>query len=152
MKTDVVLSVRGRQSYAGQEPDVIELVTDGVLESVDGGWRITYEESELTGLEGVTTTFQVQGKTVTLVRSGRLNSHMVFQEGVAHDSLYQMEFGALMLTVCATKVQADITEDGGVIDLSYNVEIEQNAAGVIDYHLEMKAKENACSYDMHPKS
>ncbi len=144
MKRNVVLSVRGQQSYAGQEPDVIELVTEGVLEDVDGGWRLTYEETELTGLQGVTTTFQVQGKTVTLMRSGRLNSSMVFQEGVPHDSLYQMEFGALMLTVCATRVAAEITPEGGVIDLSYNIEVEQNAAGTIDYHLDMKVKENAC--------
>ena len=29
MKQEVVLSLRGRQSYDGQEPDEIELVTEG---------------------------------------------------------------------------------------------------------------------------
>ena len=43
MKKAVILSIRGRQSYAGQEPDVIELVTEGVLEAVDGGWKLSYE-------------------------------------------------------------------------------------------------------------
>lgn len=143
MEKTVVLSVRGQQSYVGQEPDVIELVTEGTLEEIDGGWKLCYEESDLTGLQGVRTTFQVQEKTVTLTRTGRLNSQMVFREGVPHDSLYRMEFGALMLTVCATKVDANITADGGVIDLKYNIEIEQNAAGEIDYHLDVKVKENA---------
>ena len=31
MKFPVVLSIEGRQSYAGQKPEVIELVTEGVL-------------------------------------------------------------------------------------------------------------------------
>ena len=143
MEKAVVLSVRGQQSYAGQEPDVIELVTEGILQEIDGGWKLSYEESDLTGLQGVRTTFQVQDKTVTLTRTGRLSSQMVFREGIPHDSLYRMEFGALMLTVCATKVAADITPNGGVIDLKYNIEIEQNAAGEIDYHLDIRVKENA---------
>ena len=140
MKKTVTLSVRGQQSYPGQEPDVIELVTEGTLEELDDGWKLCYEESDLTGLEGVYTTFQVQGKTVTLTRSGKLNSQMVFEEGVPYDSLYQMEFGALMLTVCALRVEANITDAGGTIDLKYSIEVEQNAAGMIDYHLNMKVK------------
>ena len=140
MVKTVTLSLRGQQSYADQEPDVIELVTEGTLEALDDGWKLCYEESELTGLAGVSTTFQIQGKTVTLIRTGKLNSQMVFQEGVPHDSLYQMEFGALMLTVCATYVKTDLTEDGGTIDLKYSIEVEQNAAGMIEYHLDIKSK------------
>ena len=140
MTKAVVLSIEGRQSYAGQEPDIIELVTEGSLEDTNDGWKLCYEESALTGLQGVSTTFEISGKTVTLTRTGKLNSQMVFREGVSHDSLYQTEFGALMLTVCATKVDADITEEGGIVDLRYNIEIEQNAAGVIDYHLDIFAK------------
>nr|MBQ8244616.1 DUF1934 domain-containing protein [Oscillospiraceae bacterium] len=140
MKQTVVLSIRGRQSYADQEPEVIELVTEGTMEFVSGGWDISYEESALTGLEGVTTTFRVEPGKVTLTRKGALDSQMVFQEGVAHDSLYQMAFGALMLTVKATSVFYDIVPDGGVIDLSYNINIENTEAGVIDYHLDIRAK------------
>ena len=140
MKKTVVLSIRGTQHYADQEPDVIELVTEGTLEKTEQGWSISYEESDLTGLEGVKTTFHVKEKEMTLTREGKLNSHMVFREGVPHDSLYEMGFGALMLTVCATKVDSNLTEDGGTIDLVYSISVEQNAAGVIDYHLDMKAK------------
>ena len=138
MKKSVILSVRGRQSYADQEPEVIELVTEGILEETDGCWKLCYEESDLTGLQGVQTTFAICGKTVTLTRSGKLNSQLVFEEGVPHDSLYQTEFGALMLTVCATKVSADIADCGGTVDLAYDIEIEQTAMGKIDYHLDIK--------------
>ncbi len=141
MKIPVVLSIRGSQRYADQEPEVIELVTEGTMEFTQGGWDITYEESELTGLEGVTTTFRVEPGKVVLDRKGKLTSQMIFQEGVEHTSLYQMAFGALMLTVKATFVFFDIVPDGGVIDLSYNINIENAEAGVIDYHLDIRAKE-----------
>lgn len=140
MKKTVMLSITGRQTYADQEPDVIELVTEGTLEKVGDSWRIFYEESALTGLQGVNTEFLITDKTVTLTRTGKLNSQMVFNEGVSHDSLYQTEFGAMMLTVCATRVEANLTESGGVIDLNYNIEVEQCAAGVIAYHLDIKTK------------
>ena len=140
MKQPVVLSLRGTQRYADQEPEVIELVTEGTMEWKDGGWDISYEESELTGLEGVTTTFRIEPEKVTLTRTGALSSTMIFQENVVHESLYQMPFGALMLSVQATRVFFDIVPDGGVIDLSYNITIENSEAGVIDYHLDIRAK------------
>lgn len=138
--TPVFLSIRGRQSYADQEPEIIELTTEGTMEFRDGGWDICYEESALTGLEGVTTTFRVEPGRVILDRTGKLRSHMVFAPGEFHESLYQMEFGALMLRVRASHVFFDIVPDGGVIDLVYSIEIENTEAGSIDYHLDIRAK------------
>ena len=137
----VTLSLRGEQSYPGQDPDIIELVTEGTLENLDDGWKLCYEESELTGLAGVCTTFQIQDKTVTLIRTGKLNSQMVFEEGVPHDTLYEMEFGALMISVTARQVFFDIMPEGGSIDLAYEIEIEHSAAGTVDYHLDIRAVE-----------
>lgn len=140
MMKNVVLSIQGRQNYADQEPEVIELVTEGTMDFTNGGWDISYEESALTGLEGVTTTFRVEPDKVILTRTGKLNSQMVFQKGVPHESLYQMEFGALMITVEAKFLYFDILPEGGSIDLSYAISIENTEAGMIDYHLDIRAK------------
>ena len=141
MKKEVVISITGKQSYMDQDPEVIQLVTDGILEQTASGWDLTYEESDLTGLEGVTTAFRVEPDVITLDRTGKLTSQMVFQEGKYHDSLYQMSFGALMITVCASKVRWDLSEKGGTLDLVYAIEIEKNAAGIIEYHLDIQPKE-----------
>lgn len=140
MKHNVVLSIRGKQNYGEQEPDVIELVTDGTMEYRNDGWDISYEESDLTGLAGVTTTFRVEPKKITLTRTGRLQSQMVFQEGVFHESLYQMEFGAMLITVCASKVEYNLSTSGGSVDLVYGIDIEQTAVGIVDYHLQVTCK------------
>ena len=137
----VLLSVTGRQTYADQEPETIELLTEGTMVFRDGGWDISYEETALTGMEGVTTTFRVEPGKVTLLRTGKRNSTMVFQENVAHDSLYQLEFGALLMTVKATRVFYDLVPDGGMVDLAYEICIENTEAGVIDYHLDIRKKQ-----------
>ena len=140
MKIPVVLSLKGIQSYLDQEPEVIELVTEGVLENHGHRWDLSYEESDLTGLAGVTTTFQLEPGKVVLNRTGKLTSQMIFVEGQQHDSLYQMEFGALMLSVRASRVEYHLSEEGGTVDLTYQIEIEQTSAGTIEYHLEIRKK------------
>lgn len=138
MKKNVMLSIRGTQRYMDQEPEVIELVTEGTLEQLDKGWEIVYKESDLTGLEGVTTSFLVEPGKIILTRTGPLKSQMVFSLGQPHESLYQMEFGALLITVCATKIEYEISDQCGTVDLDYTIEIEQSSAGQIEYHLELK--------------
>lgn len=140
MKKSVMLSIRGRQAYMDQEPEVIELVTEGTLEYRDGGWNVEYEETDLTGMQGVTTLFRVEPDRIVLTRRGKLNSQMIFQEGVRHDSLYEMEFGALMISVCAKRIILNLDESGGMIDLIYSIEIEHTTAGEVDYHLEVYPK------------
>ncbi len=140
MKKAVMLSIRGQQNYIDQEPEVIELVTEGTLEQRGNGWELCYEESDLTGLQGAFTSFLIEPEKITLTRTGSLKSQMVFQIGVSHDSLYNMGFGVLMITVNATNLRYDLTLDGGTVDLSYAIQIEQSAAGNIDYHLEVMPK------------
>ena len=140
MKNNVMLTIRGQQFYQDQDPEIIELVTEGSMVATEKGWQISYEESDLTGLNGVTTIFDVEKDTIILTRKGPLSSQMVFQKGVLHESLYQMEFGALMIAVCATKVSYDLNAQGGTIDLTYGIDIENTAAGVIEYHLDIQAK------------
>ena len=139
MKRKVLLSIIGKQSYQDQEPEVIELVTEGTMGFVDGGWDISYQESDLTGLQGVTTTFRVEPEKVTLSRTGPLRSTMEFRVGQSHDSLYELEFGALMITVTTRHLFFDILPEGGCIDLVYDIEIEKTEGGQVDYHLDIRA-------------
>ena len=138
-KIPVMLSICGKQCYEGQEPDCIELVTQGLMFHRKDVWLITYAESELTGLEGVNTHFRVDGKGVILRRTGRLQSEMIFREGERCESLYQMEFGTIMISVCARRIAADLSEEtGGTVDLVYNIEVENTIAGTVEYHLDVK--------------
>ena len=138
MKLPVILNICGKQYYDGQQPDVIELTTEGTMEAIAGGWELSYEESDLTGLAGVTTTFRVEGDRIILRRTGKLNSQMIFQQGVIHESLYHMEFGALLITVCAKQIECALSQQGGTVDLVYAITVENNATGIVEYHLDVR--------------
>ena len=134
-KIPVLLNVRGIQNYQEGEPEVIELTTEGTLEKQKEVWEISYEESDLTGLAGVTTAFRVGPRGVVLKRTGNLENQMIFMEGRRHESLYRIDIGALMIAVKATKVQSNVSEQGGTVDIHYNIEIEDTAMGSMEYHL-----------------
>ena len=134
----VMLSIRGVQNYQDAEPDVIELTTEGTMEKQKEVWEITYEESDLTGLAGTTTAFRVGPRGVVLKRTGKLENQMIFKEGRRHESLYQIDIGALMIAVKATKVQSAVNEQGGTVDIHYQIEIEDTAMGTVEYHLDIQ--------------
>ena len=134
-KIPVMLNVRGVQNYQDGEPEVIELTTEGTLEKQKEVWEISYEESDLTGLAGVTTAFRVGPRGVVLKRTGKLENQMIFMEGRRHESLYRIDIGALMIAVKATKVQSNVSEIGGTVDIHYDIEIEDTAMGTMEYHI-----------------
>ena len=134
-KIPVMLHVQGVQRYQDQEPEIIELTTEGTMERQKEVWELSYEESDLTGLAGVTTAFRVGPRGVVLKRTGRLQNQMIFMEGRRHESLYQLDIGALMITVKATSVKSALSDQGGTVDIIYNIEIEDTAMGTMEYHL-----------------
>lgn len=129
MEKDVIISIRGTQDYSGTEPDTMELVTEGKLAVQDGALRLSYEESELTGMEGTTTVFQVEPEKVTLLRLGSVQSEMVFEEGRRHMSLYSTPYGNMEIGVRARRLNSTLELTGGRLEIDYDIEINHMLAG-----------------------
>lgn len=81
MTQNVIISIMVKQDYEDQEAELMELVTHGVMEEEKGSFKISYEETEMTGLGGTTTTFLVQEDKIVLTREGTVRSYMQFEEG-----------------------------------------------------------------------
>lgn len=129
MNENVIISIRGQQLFEEQEPDVMELITPGRLEQTEDGFTLSYQESELTGLEGTTTVFRIQGQQVTLVREGEVNSLMVFEEGQRHLSMYETPYGALSVGINTRRMKTDLSPSGGDIEIDYAIEVDHAVTG-----------------------
>ena len=138
MEKDVVISIKGMQNYEGEDSDTIELVTEGHLTRDEGGYTLSYQESELTGLEGTLTTIQVEGEQVTLMRVGEVNSQMVFQEGRRHLSMYNTPYGAMAIGVNTRRLLAELNDQGGDIEIDYAIEIDHAIAGRNMFQIKVK--------------
>lgn len=136
---NVIISIRGTQSYEEQDDDVIELVTQGKLESDgDEGFTLSYQESEVTGLEGTLTTFQIEKERITLMRLGGVNSQMVFEPGRRHLSMYKTPYGALEVGVNTRAMSAEIDGSGGRINIAYDIEIDHAVAGMNTFEIRVR--------------
>lgn len=126
MKKEVLITVRGTQ-MSDEGPETVELMTRGTMTGRNGKFAISYVETELTGTEGVVSTFLILNPNrVVLTRDGPVKSRMVFVKGVRDESLYDLGFGSLLLGVFTRDIQVDLTEDGGRLFIDYVVEIEQS--------------------------
>ena len=130
MREQVLLSIRGSQLYEGQEPDVMELVTEGTWSRrADGRQTISYKETELTGLEGTTTSVHIDGPKVILERKGSVNSQMVFEVGRKHLSMYETPYGSLSVGIDTRRMKNTLDEGGGELEIAYAIEIDNLVAG-----------------------
>ena len=138
MEKEVIISIRGMQKYEGALPDVIELVTEGRLARDGESYTLSYQESEITGLGGTLTTIQVEGEQVTLMRVGEYNSQMVFQEGRRHLSMYNTPYGAMTIGVNTRHLLAQLTDQGGDIEVDYAIEVDHAMTGRSIFRINVK--------------
>lgn len=130
MDKPVIISIKGIQSFEDSDNEAIELITEGrLMGDLDSGYTLSYQESQITGLEGTLTTFQIEKGRITLMRVGEVNSQMVFEEGRKHLSLYETPYGALTVGVNTRKAHSTIGEADGEIEIKYAIEIDHAVAG-----------------------
>ena len=66
MEKRVLITVNSVIDDASGENDKMSFITEGVLSKEDNDFIVSYEESEITGLDGTTTIFRVNKDSVTL--------------------------------------------------------------------------------------
>jgi uncharacterized beta-barrel protein YwiB (DUF1934 family) len=140
--TDVIISIVGTQKDPSGQKDTVELVTDGQYGFADGECRLTYEESDLTGLKGTRTTFTVSPMGVILRREGSLNSEMVFQEGKKNFFLYETPYGSATMGVDTRRISATLGEHGGDLELDYNIDFDSTPVGQNTFKINVKENNN----------
>ena len=139
-KLPVLLSIRGEQYFDGIDPDATELMTEGTMVLTEDGMVLSYEETELTGMEGTTTTFEVKGPQVILTRTGTVNSQMVFEEGRQHTSLYETPFGELTVDIQTSTLKHNLTQRGGVMEIKYSIAVEHTVTGRNCFKIRVRPK------------
>ena len=139
-KLPVLLSIRGEQYFDDIDPDATELMTEGTMVLTEDGMVLSYEETELTGMEGTTTTSEVKGPQVILTRTGTVNSQMVFEEGRQHTSLYETPFGELTVDIQTSTLKHNLTQRGGVMEIKYSIAVEHTVTGRNCFKIRVRPK------------
>ncbi|MGE5629617.1 MAG: DUF1934 domain-containing protein [Caulobacteraceae bacterium] len=105
---NIKVHIQSSQSDSQGTIDSMEFYTEGKYYEKEGNRYITYKESEISGMEGTTSTLRISGATVTLIRLGNVNSKLVFEKGRETRTSYQTGYGNIDLTIASEKVDIEI--------------------------------------------
>ncbi len=130
---DVMLRIVGTQQESGQEADSMEFVTEGRLYERNGATYLIYDESELSGFPGCTTSLRLKDETVRVKRIGKdrkYNMEMEFKKGTRFFNTYPTPYGEINMEVLTEKITNNLSEEGiGDIDINYHVSLEGLSEG-----------------------
>ena len=124
------------------EPEILEINSMGILRIEDGEngrTEIRYDETEVTGMSGATTSVSfVNGQpgVVSMLREGSVSTALVFEEGKRHHCIYNTPIMPFEVCVHTLRVNNRLTEDG-ILDLDYIVEIRGAQAERTKFHLQL---------------
>ena len=122
MIKDVIIDIKGIQGI-DDESDTIEFTTDGRFGVKDGEFFISYDDGQMLeeSLEVKTSIF-IKPDSVVLQRNGAIKSRMVIEKGVRNTCFYSTPHGNMVLGIYGDSVDYDLTEKGGSLKMSYNID------------------------------
>lgn len=119
------VKIEVKNSRVNEDP--IEVVYWGYREMTEGVDKLTYDESALTGMEGVHTQIEVSGEEIKLVRTGNIQATMVFRENHRDGFVYKMEVGSMSMVLETDKVSIWREDRQMRIYIRYKLEIAGDA-------------------------
>ena len=142
MLKDVWISINSIHGYEQEDEEHLEFTTDGYYYYEDGVGCLSYEESEVTGLEGTRTSMIVMPDQVVVDRDGLITSRMVFKEGLKNSFLYETPYGNATMRIDTRKIDRNIDENGGRVEIDYVLDVEHAVVARNKFQITVKQTEN----------
>ena len=122
---NVMLKIEGIQKCSDGEENVIELITEGKLYEKENAVYLVYEETELSGMEGCTTTVKLVKDKISMKRFGSSNSEMVFEKGKRYVANYNTPYGNFDMEVLTMDMEYNINDASrGNVHIKYHVSLQ----------------------------
>ena len=140
MDNNYIITVIGKQTVDG-ETDQIEVITDGDIRSDDGKITITYPEyPEDDPAKKTDTTVIFDKGVLSIERTGEMSSHLILEQGVRHECLYQTPMGQMFIGIFTDSINADIGEHGGEITAAYQLDFNRVVVSYNEFYISVKEK------------
>lgn len=122
MNNNALISVSSKQ--IGNEDELVEIVTQGKFYKENNCYFAEYEETELSGMEGTTTTLKIKEDQFSLIRMGTTNTKMKFKDKDYDISLYDTPYGTMELEIETNKLDIKVDDGGGEVFIDYNLSFQ----------------------------
>lgn len=137
MEKSAIISVRSFSDL--NKDEVIEVVTPGKFHLGESEFKAVYEESEISGMDGTTTTLVIKDEALILEREGSTTTRMEFKKGEEVVSLYNTPYGMMNINIYTKELDIDMDDDGGVVYTKYILGLEWQSGITIELKVKIRA-------------
>lgn len=120
---NIVVKIIGIQRDAQGSESRIELTTAGHYYEKRGVKYIVYKDTEISGLDGVTTMLKVYDQYVILVRMGSVKHQQEFRLGTKSQSTYVTPYVTMEMGILTQNIEMVLNDPAMNIQIRYELEI-----------------------------
>ena len=131
---NALIKIIGTQSADGEQ-DVVELTTNGTLERVGEGWRLCYNETEATGMEGTVTQLDITEGRLSLMRHGTHPSMLILEKNKRHHCNYRTPYGTIDLGTYTSELAYKLNDHGGELVFAYTLGFNGGISSAHNVHI-----------------
>ena len=124
MKEDYAITIKGRQVYEDEDQGEICLSALGTYREKDGTRFILYKEYDEDDAS-LFSTAHLEPGMVTMSRSGS-STRLILEKGRRHLCLYDTGFGSLTVGVYTSRLDVDLGDNGGKLEIAYTLDVDSN--------------------------
>ena len=126
---DIILKIIGKQITMHGSEEQVEFITEGRYHADEDSVMLQYDESDLSGVNGCTTSLKITGEKVKMERCGiaiGIDTAIEFEKGHKFKGYYDTPFGSVELEVLTNFVinKLEPEKGSGYLDIDYNVSLK----------------------------
>ena len=110
-------------NHGEQADDVIEVITAGEFHRIEDYYKASYEETEISGMAGTTTTFKIYKDKFLLIREGTTSTIMSFEKEKEDTVLYNTPYGIIDLKIETLKLNIEVDDIGAQVEIDYKMSL-----------------------------
>lgn len=136
----VLVSIQSCARRDDESEEPISMLTAGTLALDDETAAVTYQELLDESIPPQTVVVTAKDDSVIMQRDGDYATQMVFRRGQRYEGVYQTPYGSMDMAIFCTRLQYDLNDNGGTIDLIYQMDLNGQFAGMHQMHMQLVVK------------
>lgn len=140
MSKKAIISVFSGENENNEEP--ISVTTPGEFYERNNCYYAMYKETEISGMDGTTTTLKINPDKFCIVRMGTTSTKMEFKKGEKTFSLYNTPYGALELEIDTKAMDISVDDKGGKVYIKYDLNISKQTHQTTELDIDIKVLES----------
>lgn len=125
---DITIKITGKHFVGEEQEEEIQFISDGKMYHRGDACYYIYDESDFSGMPGLTTSLKLTENTLRMKRFGGgevYGGELLFEKGKRFISRYRTPEGSLDVEVLTHDVKRELTPEGfGKITLHYDISFE----------------------------